>query len=735
MTTVGFDETSYTVSGTFEENALILEVPVNNSGTYTADAYVYISASDPFLHKISNSYNGEYEGLEDNTLLALNDATSRFNFTIGNFDDTVIDENGYITLDNTSYIEDNYIWDPNGKCIFMTLYYSDITHIRNSTNQNAAARTVVSFDKGKWYWEISCVNNQQNFCGIGTINASIATGDYLGKDVYGWSIGQDGNIYNGTTVSAIGASLASMRVGVVLDLDNGKIWFSRDGVYENGGNPTAGTGAYFTNVSGTVFPMCSLSGINVGSPSAAYLYLEAADFIYDVPVGFNTTEVLINGYYTTPIVDYDNQLATSCLLVDDPINISDTIEIRSSNIKPLDLIELYWPGENGIRKYDVYLKKDTAWPVTEWAASDPYAISVDKINGNVAVNYGTTVRLYDRDGNQLYSYSDSKYQFDKRMEITKDGQAVWGYGETYGTLVKLNLNLSVIEYEKVYNNDRDDFIYDFSIEKNGNGIWYTNIKNKKLIHINSEGTEICSSSFHAPRAVATTSDNGCWVFNYGYKQFYRFQYYGSYVTSFTFDKDVDYIETDSDDSIWFISKDSVGHINLSGIQDKIITNLNNPERLLITTDYVYVYSSQGNMIVILNKSNLSIEHIFTLSEYTGKPAVLNINYEDQNSFANNVLPIVYDPVWGDDSTLEWLRIDKNNLILPNAKYHQIRMSFTNNESAIYSTMRKVYEAPIIKLSNIRPNNSKNIYIKTNNINNAMDHTLSLRVSWEEFSGR
>jgi hypothetical protein len=53
--------------------------------------------------------------------------------------------------------------------------------------------------------------------------------------------GTDGNIYNNNTATAYGDSISENDIlGIAVDLDNSKLYFSKNGVWQNSGDPTSG---------------------------------------------------------------------------------------------------------------------------------------------------------------------------------------------------------------------------------------------------------------------------------------------------------------------------------------------------------------------------------------------------------------------------------------------------------------------------------------------------------------
>jgi hypothetical protein len=178
-------------------------------------------------------------------------------------------------------------WNPSDKNAGLVLSNGDLTVTVNGANDRALRATIGQSSR-KWYWEITVgtPNNAKDYIGIGTSNASIADGFYLGEDVYGYSYGIDGGTkHHNNSSDAYGDEyLADEIVSIALDMDDGKIWFARQGVWQNSGDPAAGTGEAFSGLSGTFFPMVSMYWNGV------YLTANfgASAFSYSVPSGFKS---------------------------------------------------------------------------------------------------------------------------------------------------------------------------------------------------------------------------------------------------------------------------------------------------------------------------------------------------------------------------------------------------------------------------------------------------------------
>ena len=109
---------------------------------------------------------------------------------------------------------------------------------------------------GKWYWEVG-ITNFKNGCIVGIVNEvwnidaemaynspSSPTGaDQCGLYINNGNISQAGS-GDGSNFTSYGSQLsAGDVVGIALDVDNAKIWFSVNGTFINSGNPAGGSNA------------------------------------------------------------------------------------------------------------------------------------------------------------------------------------------------------------------------------------------------------------------------------------------------------------------------------------------------------------------------------------------------------------------------------------------------------------------------------------------------------------
>jgi len=148
-----------------------------------------------------------------------------------------------------------------------------------------SARGFHGFDSGKWYFEFEYTDFVlYAMFGVAAASASINT--HIGASSVGWGYnGNGGAKFNAGVSNAYGESLMAdgLVVGVAIDMDAGKIWWSKDGVWQASGDPANGTGEAYSNLTGTVYP--AISAYSVGTDIT--LRMASEEMTYTPPDGFS----------------------------------------------------------------------------------------------------------------------------------------------------------------------------------------------------------------------------------------------------------------------------------------------------------------------------------------------------------------------------------------------------------------------------------------------------------------
>lgn len=176
-------------------------------------------------------------------------------------------------------------WNPDDKNVSITLSNGNLTATATNTAWKSV-RSILGVSSGKWYWEITLdvAANVDTVVGVG--NSSAGLNSYAGADADGYGYyGNDGQKYNSGSGAAYGSTFTvGDIISVALDMDNGKIWWGKNGTWQASGDPGAGTNEAYSGISGTLYAMHSPHG-NTNECTANF---GASSFSYSVPTGFNS---------------------------------------------------------------------------------------------------------------------------------------------------------------------------------------------------------------------------------------------------------------------------------------------------------------------------------------------------------------------------------------------------------------------------------------------------------------
>lgn len=177
-------------------------------------------------------------------------------------------------------------WNPADKNSNIVLSGGNLIATCNSTANNwQSLRATLSRDAAtaNHYFEY-VITTVSSFSMVGIANnvASLTTlGQYVGAVLtsYGY-YSPNGNTWNNGSPVAYGTGFVSGdNIGILLK--NGKLYFRKNGVWQNSGDPIAQTGFAYTGISGNMFPAASLYTLNDVNTAR----FTSASFTYALPSG------------------------------------------------------------------------------------------------------------------------------------------------------------------------------------------------------------------------------------------------------------------------------------------------------------------------------------------------------------------------------------------------------------------------------------------------------------------
>jgi len=247
--------------------------------------------------------NSFYLNFKDSSNLGKDESGLSNNFTVNNL--TSIDQSTDTCVENFATLN-----SLNGNNYAGLTFSEGNLSIATTAGQYAPGLSTIGFNTGKWYAEFK-LTSSTNWALVGvTGQVATATNYSIGHGTtgYGYAGGSSatGQQLNNNNLSSYGDTYSNGDIiGIALDLDNHKLYFHKNGTYQNSGVPTSGstgtgaisistspdTGFYHMgvgNYSGTQTPSWSA---NFGNPPFSISSGNSdanghGNFEYSVPSGY-----------------------------------------------------------------------------------------------------------------------------------------------------------------------------------------------------------------------------------------------------------------------------------------------------------------------------------------------------------------------------------------------------------------------------------------------------------------
>jgi hypothetical protein len=155
----------------------------------------------------------------------------------------------------------------------------------NSNSVNSFSPSTIPMSSGKFYFEATAgtINGATGMTtGVNQLPILNGTNFFSQTNFRYFSV--DGRVYNASTfVQTYSTYTNNDVIGVALDLDNGRVFFAKNGVWQGSSDPATGTNPAATGLTGQwVF------GLNVGTTNndTAFANFGQRPFSYTPPTGF-----------------------------------------------------------------------------------------------------------------------------------------------------------------------------------------------------------------------------------------------------------------------------------------------------------------------------------------------------------------------------------------------------------------------------------------------------------------
>lgn len=438
---------------------------------------------------------------------------------------------------------------------------------------------------------------------------------------------------------------------------------------------------------------------------------------------YNSSYFLIKGTTSSPSnsISYDEDVYNG------------TIKVRSTDTDPLPLIEVYSADNLYVGGGDFRIRI-SRWIVftnnfvainsdvdSAYGSIDSQSMAVNTHNGKYiechitgSSNNQSSVFYFNRDGSEITHVDKTslKYAFNKFMDF--DGyEGIWGYGDhnTVEGRTLCRLDGVALSEQVAYSEAQQDFVYDMTTEFTLGGCWYTNSIDDTLVHMSMNGTKLDIIPMANPRNICRTTDNGCWVYDSSDKKVYRYDYSGDVISTFILPYELTYgdsglttISDDRQDGFWYLYDVLLYHVTSEGIADVGPVTLSNPSKIYGTQTGCLIHSISNTTLYWVNMNGVVAYSRAIPDDSSPIVGMLYYGYDEFVVSKQALLPASYDTTW---SNLAWNEVRKDGYYLPKTKYHQVDVKLWNS-----ATLDGIYMAPAIKTEDIQPQQSKNIYVKT-----------------------
>ena len=306
----------WNAAGTTFYNGYMAEIVFIDGQQLTPTSFGEFDEDSPNIWKpidvsdLTFGNNGFYLDFENSSALGNDVSGNNNDFTVNNL--TAVDQSTDTCSNNFCTLNPLNVPTSSGPT------FSEGNLVSISTNANFGGSSTIGMTTGKWYCEAKCVTDStiRNAIGITGETGELArdnnapTSSSSDQSSIGY-LAENGNKYNpaaGDNGSSYGDSYANDDIiGIAMDLDNMKLYFSKNGTFQNSGDPTSGAtgtgaiditvavadtidGAYFV-CQGSAGASTSRFDWNFGSPPYAVSSGNSdgnghGNFEYSVPSGY-----------------------------------------------------------------------------------------------------------------------------------------------------------------------------------------------------------------------------------------------------------------------------------------------------------------------------------------------------------------------------------------------------------------------------------------------------------------
>ena len=203
-------------------------------GEFDSTSGIWVPKTAP---SVTYGNNGYFLKFENSAAMGTDSSGNSNTYTV----------NGTMTQNNDTPTNLFMTFNPLDGKPFLNTTFSNANNTIATGSSYTGTNCNMWLTQSKWYWEIKCVSktgdNDHYSIGIDGGDPASATNQYPAASSKSWMIdGHTGNVFNNNSGTSYGATFgAGDIIGIALDLTNNKLYFSKNGTWQNSGVPTSGS--------------------------------------------------------------------------------------------------------------------------------------------------------------------------------------------------------------------------------------------------------------------------------------------------------------------------------------------------------------------------------------------------------------------------------------------------------------------------------------------------------------
>ena len=303
-----------------------------------------------------------------------------------------------------------------------------------SSSYYRSACSTINLDGGKWYIEATCTtisDNLYNFVGVVTRPEVLSyPGSNSGDDGFCYYSGNGAVSVNTVTQATYSTWTTGDVIGLAYDSATRKCWVSKNGTWQNSGDPANGTGSVHT-VSGTKDVFYAVAAGTNGVMTANF---GSRPFAYAAPTGFKSLNTA---------------------------NLSSTIADGS-----LYFDTKLFTGNGGTQSITGYnFSPDFAWIKNRSAAASNNL--ADAVRGVNKVLFSDNTGTENTDTNRLTAFNSDGFDVGSNNAVNGNGNGIvawaWDAGDSNTTIAAGGLNSSLYNQSQTWSNGKDGDRSDYPV--------------------------------------------------------------------------------------------------------------------------------------------------------------------------------------------------------------------------------------------------------------------------------